>query len=148
MTSAGLPAGPPGRPPGRGERASAGRATLSVASGRDAGPAETVPHRTSRSGPVRTCVGCRSRSLATGLLRVVAQSGVLTPDPARRHPGRGAWLHPDPECLHRAERRRAFPRALRAPGPLAVDTVRSYLQPTLKCETVSHLDHESQVDPS
>jgi uncharacterized protein len=97
---------------------------------------------------MRTCVGCRSRARATGLLRVVAVSGVLTPDLRRRLPGRGAWLHPDPECLRRAERRGAFPRALRVPGPLLADAVRRHLRPTPKCETVSHLDHESQVDPS
>ena len=53
--------------------------------------------------------------------------GVVIPDPRRRLPGRGAWVHPVPECLHRAERRSAFPRALRVPGPLDVDRVRSYL---------------------
>ena len=50
--------------------------------------------------------------------------GVLTPDPRRRLPGRGAWLHPAPECLDRAERRSAFPRALRVPGPLDTAPVR------------------------
>ena len=59
------------------------------------------------------------------LPRVVAVNGVLTPDPRRRLPGRGAWLHPVPECLHRAERRAAFPRALRVPGPLDVRLVRT-----------------------
>ncbi|WP_433216447.1 YlxR family protein [Dactylosporangium sp. CS-047395] len=38
------------------------------------------------------------------------------PDPARRRPGRGAHLHPDPACLALAERRRAFGRALRVTG--------------------------------
>ena len=52
----------------------------------------------------------------------------LTPDPRRRLPGRGAWVHPVPECLTRAERRSAFPRALRVPGPLDVDRVRSSLK--------------------
>ena len=66
--------------------------------------------------PVRTCVGCRERAPVTDLLRVVARDGVLVPDPRRRLPGRGASLHPTPECLHAAERRRAFPRALRLPG--------------------------------
>ena len=68
------------------------------------------------SSPVRTCVGCRVRAPADELLRVVVRSGALVPDPRRRLPGRGASLHPTPECLHAAERRRAFPRALRLPG--------------------------------
>jgi predicted RNA-binding protein YlxR (DUF448 family) len=77
---------------------------------------------------VRTCVGCRERTLADGLLRVVAVAGELTPDPRRRLPGRGAWLHPDRECLSRAERRSAFPRALRVPGPLDTAPVWRHLE--------------------
>jgi len=74
---------------------------------------------------VRTCVGCRKRALASELLRFVAVGqdtgtfGVL-PDPARRRPGRGAHLHPDPTCLALAERRRAFGRALRVTGVLDI----------------------------
>ncbi|MCC5698230.1 YlxR family protein, partial [Klebsiella pneumoniae] len=71
-------------------------------------------------GPVRTCVGCRVRTSSLELLRVVAEVGragpVAVPDPRRRLPGRGAWLHPDLGCLRSAERRRAFPRALRVAG--------------------------------
>jgi predicted RNA-binding protein YlxR (DUF448 family) len=37
----------------------------------------------------------------------------LTPDPRRRLPGRGAWLHPTGDCLDQALRRRAFGRAFR-----------------------------------
>jgi uncharacterized protein len=77
--------------------------------------------------PVRTCVGCRTRAAASGLLRVVAVEGTLVPDPRRRHPGRGAWVHPDLGCLRLAERRRAFPRALRAPGELDTAAVRAFL---------------------
>jgi predicted RNA-binding protein YlxR (DUF448 family) len=57
------------------------------------------------------------------LLRVVAidfgadRVGVV-PDPARKLPGRGASLHPDPACLALAERRRVFGRALRVSGVL------------------------------
>ncbi|HEV7212572.1 MAG TPA: YlxR family protein [Blastococcus sp.] len=61
-------------------------------------------------------MGCRTRAPVSDLLRVVARSGVLLPDPRRRLPGRGASVHPTPECLHAAERRRAFARALRLPG--------------------------------
>ena len=77
------------------------------------------------ASPVRTCVGCRKRAQASELLRVVAVvradgTAVLEPDPARIRPGRGAHLHPDPACLVKAERRRAFGRALRLAG--VVDT--------------------------
>ncbi|QNG19163.1 YlxR family protein [Rhodococcus triatomae] len=78
--------------------------------------------------PVRTCVGCRKRELATDLLRVVVagsgpEGSLVTPDLRRRLPGRGAWIHPDPECLSLAERRRAFGRALRVSGPLDISAV-------------------------
>jgi len=46
------------------------------------------------------------------------------PDPGRRLPGRGAHLHPVVACLDLAERRRAFPRALRVPPPLDLGAVR------------------------
>jgi uncharacterized protein len=78
-------------------------------------------------GPERTCVGCRSRAPAADLLRVVARDGVAVPDPARRLPGRGAHLHPDPACLDQADRRRALPRALRVPGPLDLGALRAAL---------------------
>ncbi|MGC4895773.1 YlxR family protein [Micromonospora sp. DT31] len=71
-----------------------------------------------RALPERTCVGCRKRAPASELLRVVAvddEAGQtsLRPDPARRLPGRGANMHPDPACFAQAVRRRAFGRALR-----------------------------------
>jgi hypothetical protein len=75
--------------------------------------------------PVRTCIGCRKRVPASELLRFVAiELGAdqfsAVPDPARRRPGRGAHLHPDPACLAQAERRRALGRALRVTG--VIDT--------------------------
>ena len=78
------------------------------------------PHRRPE-GPVRTCVGCRKRELAVELLRVVAVVGgngeyAVTVDTVRKLPGRGAWLHPDPQCLDAAIRRQAFVRALRITG--------------------------------
>jgi predicted RNA-binding protein YlxR (DUF448 family) len=57
-------------------------------------------------------------------MRVVVVEGVLVPDPRARIGGRGAWVHPDPNCLDLAVRRRALPRALRVPGPLDVTAVR------------------------
>ena len=66
------------------------------------------------------------------MLRVVAVTtepgaSSLRPDPRRRLPGRGAYVHPRPECLALAERKRAFPRALRLPGPLAVGPLRAVI---------------------
>ena len=86
-------------------------------------------------GPVRTCVGCRKRELAVELLRVVAVDGngpgigpsAVAVDPARKLPGRGAWLHPDPQCLDAAIRRRAFVRALRITGSPDVTAVIEYV---------------------
>jgi predicted RNA-binding protein YlxR (DUF448 family) len=52
---------------------------------------------------------------------------VVVPDPHHRLAGRGAWLHPDPSCLELAERRRAFPRALRRAGPLDSCAVREFV---------------------
>ncbi|WP_309620034.1 YlxR family protein [Salinibacterium sp.] len=63
--------------------------------------------------PVRTCLGCRSRTDRSALLRVVARGGEIVPDPSAILPGRGAWVHPTTVCVESAARRRAFGRALR-----------------------------------
>ncbi len=88
-------------------------------------------------------------------MRVVVVDGVLTPDPRRRLPGRGAWLHPVSECLHRAEKRSAFPRALRVKGTLDVSAVREHLDTVADNssavgarETPGPVMDESKVDPS
>jgi predicted RNA-binding protein YlxR (DUF448 family) len=51
----------------------------------------------------------------------------VVPDPGRRLPGRGANVHPEPSCLDLAERRRAFPRALRRSGPLDTAALREFV---------------------
>ncbi|WP_297542422.1 YlxR family protein [Amycolatopsis sp.] len=81
-----------------------------------------------REFPVRTCVGCRQRVRAAELLRMVAVDGQLVVDEGRRLPGRGAWLHPEPGCLAKAERRRAFPRALRVTGSLDAQGARRFFE--------------------
>ncbi|WP_232375181.1 DUF448 domain-containing protein [Mycolicibacterium mengxianglii] len=48
-------------------------------------------------------------------------------DTAGNLPGRGAWLHPDPECAHAAIRRRAFARALRITSPPDTSAVVEYV---------------------
>ena len=104
-------------------------------------------------GPVRTCVGCRKRELAVELLRVVAVDGngeyVVTVDPARKLPGRGAWLHPDQACLDAAIRRRAFARALRITGSpdisAAVEHVDNVEQRTTAVKRTGSEEHEHTV---
>ncbi|HEX8005942.1 MAG TPA: YlxR family protein [Trebonia sp.] len=77
--------------------------------------------------PVRTCVGCKERAAKSSLLRLVASGGALVPDPQARQPGRGAYLHHSLACFELAQRRRAFPRALRVSGPLSTASLVSYL---------------------
>ncbi|HEY7262440.1 MAG TPA: YlxR family protein [Trebonia sp.] len=80
--------------------------------------------------PVRTCVGCKERVAKSSLLRLVVAGDGIVPDPQARQPGRGAYLHPSLACFELAQRRRAFPRALRVPGPLNAVSLVSYLSRT------------------
>ncbi|WP_263120328.1 YlxR family protein [Cellulomonas sp. RIT-PI-Y] len=94
-----------------------------------------IPRARGRSNPVRTCVGCRRTGPRSALTRVVATAATpegsdpreLVVDVTRSLPGRGAWLHPEPLCLELAERRRAFPRALRIAGPVDTTAVHRHL---------------------
>ena len=61
----------------------------------------------------RTCVGCRQRSQRADLLRIVSKSNVLAFDQQKNMPGRGAWIHPNSDCLALAIQRNAFGRALK-----------------------------------
>ena len=78
-------------------------------------------------------MGCRGRGPRSVLERVVLVRGgdgeraVAVVDEDRSLPGRGAWLHLDPQCLELAERRRAFPRALRT-GELDLSAVRENVE--------------------
>ncbi|HEY1698895.1 MAG TPA: YlxR family protein [Trebonia sp.] len=80
--------------------------------------------------PVRTCVGCKERAAKSSLLRFVAAGSDIVPDPQARRPGRGGYLHPSRDCLERAQRRRAFSRALRVAGSLDAAPLVSYLSRT------------------
>ena len=85
------------------------------------------PYPSARGAVIRTCVGCGTRAAKSDLLRIVAVDGEIVVDPSARRPGRGAYLHPSKDCLERARRRRAIPRALRAAGPLADDDLVRFL---------------------
>ena len=58
-------------------------------------------------------MGCQQVSPRHELLRFVLVAGRLQPDPAGRAPGRGAWLHPNPQCAAAARKRGGFARSLR-----------------------------------
>jgi predicted RNA-binding protein YlxR (DUF448 family) len=73
-------------------------------------------------------VGCRERAAKKDLLRIVAVEGECVPDDRGTLPGRGAYVHPALVCLDLAVRRRAFPRALRAPGALDTKALRLYVE--------------------
>ena len=74
---------------------------------------------------VRTCIGCRVRASQEQLIRVVEASGKLQLDWNQALPGRGAWLHPQAECVTNALDRKQFRRALRV-GELDETELRSY----------------------
>ena len=76
---------------------------------------------------VRTCIGCRKRAAKAELVRVVVAGDEIVPDIAMRLPGRGAYLHPSLACLEQAQRRKAFPRALRLSAALPSGQVAEYL---------------------
>jgi predicted RNA-binding protein YlxR (DUF448 family) len=71
-----------------------------------------------RREPVRTCVACRQEAGKTGLVRFVRGSeGMIVEDASGRAPGRGAYLHDDPECRALALKRRSLERALKGRPP-------------------------------
>jgi uncharacterized protein len=65
--------------------------------------------------PMRTCVGCRQVVPQSALVRVVCEDGRAILDEARRHIGRGAWVHRSRTCVSHATRgglARSFKRAV------------------------------------
>lgn len=69
--------------------------------------------RANNEGPVRTCVGCRSRLPQAALRRFVRAAGgpppAWRPDPPRRRsPGRGAYLCSD-ACAQRVKKNKRYP---------------------------------------
>ncbi|MFP7695940.1 YlxR family protein [Trueperella sp. LYQ143] len=71
-------------------------------------------HTDYRSPCRRTCIGCRQVGERRDLLRWVVIEQVVYPDHDACRPGRGAWVHPVPECVSRALHRKAFDWAFRS----------------------------------
>jgi predicted RNA-binding protein YlxR (DUF448 family) len=71
-------------------------------------------------------------------------------DLRRRLPGRGSWLHPSPDCLDLALRRRAFVRALRIAGSLDTSALSTalapYADPDQQSQHDRHHQHDQHVD--
>ncbi len=66
---------------------------------------DSTSGRRSRRIPVRTCVGCRTGAPQGELVRLVlGPAGEVVPDVAGGAFGRGAWVHPRPDCLEGAAR--------------------------------------------
>ena len=76
--------------------------------------------------PARTCVACRLEGGKRSLLRFTRDAdGAVVEDPTGRAPGRGAYLHDDPECRALAVKKRSLERALRSRGESAPDASKS-----------------------
>jgi predicted RNA-binding protein YlxR (DUF448 family) len=80
----------------------------------------TTPDRGDPSGPVRSCIGCRTKRTSDQLVRLTRAAGRTIVDGVSD--GRGAWLCRagsgqgsvvDVQCLDQALRRRAFGKAWR-----------------------------------
>ena len=56
-----------------------------------------APRRVKRV-PQRTCVACRQVQAKGTLVRLVRTPEGVFPDPQGKRPGRGAYLHNQPEC--------------------------------------------------
>lgn len=64
--------------------------------------------------PLRTCVGCRERAEKARLVRlVVAEGKGVRVDRTGSAPGRGAYVHPDHDCVEACIVGGGLSRALR-----------------------------------
>lgn len=74
-----------------------------------------------RTGPERTCVGCRAQDARAELVRFAYDGERLVLDPRARLGGRGVWVHGTRGCLDRAIRGGGFAKVLRAKAPFVTD---------------------------
>ena len=105
-----------------------------------------------RKQPIRTrtCIATRVPQPDTQLLRVVADPDVpgrVLADPARKLPGRGAWVTPTLDAVELAEQRRAFGRALRLSTAVDLGHVRTYLASSQSnCGEVNDPDEQGKTE--
>ena len=60
--------------------------------------------RRGRHTPQRTCVGCRQVEGKRTLIRFVRGPEGVEIDPSGKAPGRGAYVHADPDCWAKASK--------------------------------------------
>lgn len=85
--------------------------------------------RPGRQPPERTCLGCRAKRPKQELLRLVRDPGGVRPDPTGKAPGRGAYVHRDPDCIGKATREGSLARALRVSlSPADLATLRKEIE--------------------
>ena len=65
--------------------------------------------------PVRMCIACREGRPKKELVRIIVENDVLCVDETGKAHGRGAYICPSVECLDKANKIKAFNRALGAP---------------------------------
>jgi len=88
-----------------------------------------------RSGPERTCVGCRAHDVQDELARFAFDGVRLVPDTRGRLGRRGVWVHASRACIERAVRGGGFSRVLRSKVPFVSSEVVTFLR----------LDAESRI---
>ena len=71
--------------------------------------------------PMRQCLGCREMKPKRELIRAVrSPEGEISLDFKGKSPGRGAYLCPSADCLKRAVKSKALPRAFGTEIPQSV----------------------------
>lgn len=89
---------------------------------------------TCKTGPLRTCVGCRRVDAQSALVRVTAEGHGLRLDIGHRNSGRGAYVHARSSCLAGAERG-GFSRSFRISIEReSIAPIRKHIQVMLKSE--------------
>lgn len=80
--------------------------------------------------PQRTCVGCRQVEGKRGLIRVVrTPAGEVLVDPTGKKSGRGAYVHPEADCVRAALSGQRLERVLKVSiPPDAADRLRVDLE--------------------
>ena len=86
--------------------------------------AETVAERRREKPSLRTCIATRAELAPSELIRFVpAPDGSVTPDLARKLPGRGVWVTCNAHTLADAIRSKAFARSLKRKVVVSDDLV-------------------------